>query len=221
MKIRHFFTLACSICILACSHQQAPEILIMGASSTVEYPHSSEQSGWPQHLEALCTKKVTFVNRTHSGESARTYAQKGLLNKALQHNPRWVFIQFAHNDLSQKIPPLEYKEDMRHLVHMCKEMGAQVIIVTPQQWIRYENENLLPVLDEYAHELHALANEENVALVDLFEHTNEIFSKQSPAENKEYLLDNLHFSRYGAADTANFVKNELIKQNLELGDYFR
>ncbi|HEX9975150.1 MAG TPA: rhamnogalacturonan acetylesterase, partial [bacterium] len=150
------------------------------------------------------------------------------------------FIQFAHNDQKPQsrsyIEPFTgYKKYLKYFIKQAREKGAIPVLVTPMHRRTFdENGKIVNSHGDYPEAMRQAANEENVALIDLFHMSTVLFeslgsegSKKAfvhyhagtfPGQNEE-LNDDTHFSNYGAYELAKCVVEGIKSNQIELEKY--
>jgi lysophospholipase L1-like esterase len=108
---------------------------------------------------------------------------------------------------------------MRDMVQQVKAKGATVILSTPQGRASDFNSEVVntSVNRWYRHSIVALAQEENVPLVDLNVLSSAYFTSIGPEASLALYMkgDSLHPNRTGAAELARIVAEELKRQDLD------
>jgi len=108
---------------------------------------------------------------------------------------------------------------MRDMVQQVQATGATVVLSTPQgRATDFNSEGVHTSVNRwYRHATLALAQEENVPLVDLNVLSSAYFSSIGPeATSALYMTgDSLHPNRQGATELARIVAEELQKQGLD------
>ncbi|WP_051250436.1 rhamnogalacturonan acetylesterase [Paenibacillus harenae] len=201
--------------------------IYIGGDSTVcnYYPlDSSTQAGWGQMLPPYVNTKTFQVrNMASGGQIARGFRGDGQLEAILKYiKPGDYFIlQLGINDTNPKnnTTEAEFKEIMRDMVRQVKATGATVILSTPQG--RATDFNAQGVHSSvnrwYRHSTVALAQEENVPLVDLNVLSSAYFTSIGPEATLALYMpgDTLHPNRTGAAELARILFEDLVRQGLD------
>ncbi len=147
---------------------------------------------YPTRLAKLSGRKV--VNYGNGGKTSAYGA--GIAKRALiAEGPGTVCILFGANDAVQNAYHLDVKENLRHIIRLCRQYAATPVIATPtpQIWDHAQYNANVKLL---AADVRALGREEHVAVVDL----NMAFGN-----GKRYInpLDGLHLSDAGGDLIAN------------------
>lgn len=210
----------------------------------VRYP----VTGWGQVFQQFMSsdslnkvKKIikadsVFVDdRARGGRSTRTFFQEGRWRAVYENLKKGdlVMMQFGHNDgakdKTERYVDVEgYKEFLRLFVSQAREKGALPIILTPvARNFPWKDGVLYDVHGEYDKAPKEVAQEMNVALIDLNKLSRDFFTKKGQEYvSKKYFMnlpasvyeaypngqnDNTHFQTEGAKEVARLVFGELQK----------
>lgn len=210
----------------------------------VRYP----VTGWGQVFQQFMSsdslhkvKKIikadsVFVDdRARGGRSTRTFFQEGRWRAVYENLKKGdlVIMQFGHNDgakdKTERYVDVEgYKEFLRLFVSQAREKGALPIILTPvARNFPWKDGVLNDVHGEYDKAPKEVAQEMNVALIDLNKLSRDFFTKKGQEHvSKKYFMnlpagvyeaypngqnDNTHFQTEGAKEVARLVFGELQK----------
>ncbi len=221
------FTLSALEIVQLSSQPVTNRTIYIGGDSTVcnYYPlDSSAQGGWGQLLPGYVDGDVFQVrNMATGGQIARGFRDDGQMESVLQYiKPGDYFIlQFGINDTNAKhqVSEAQFKEAMRDMVIQAKAKGAHVILSTPQGRATDFNANQVhsSVNRWYRGATLALAQEENVTLVDLNVLSSAYFTSIGPEATLNLYMpgDTLHPNRQGAEQLARLVAEDLRRQGLE------
>jgi lysophospholipase L1-like esterase len=208
-------------------HPETNRTIYIGGDSTVAnyYPlENSIQAGWGQLFSEFVDEEIFQVrNMASGGQIARGFKDDGQLEAILKYiKPGDYFIlQLGINDTNPKNTTTEeqFKEYMRDMVQQVKATGATVVLSTPQGRASDFNPEGVHNSENrwYRHSIVALAQEENVPLVDLNVLSSAYFTSiGSEATLSLYLQgDTLHPNRAGATELARIVAEELQRQGLD------
>jgi lysophospholipase L1-like esterase len=226
-KVGTAFTLSALEINKLSHHPVTNRTIYIGGDSTVcnYYPlANSVQAGWGQMLpQFVNTDTFQVRNMASGGQIARGFRNDGQLEAIMKYiKPGDYFIlQLGINDTNPKntTTEAEFKEIMRDMVKQVKSKGATVVLSTPQG--RATDFNSANVHNSenrwYRHSILALAQEENVPLVDLNVLSSAYFTSIGPAATLALYMtgDTLHPNRAGAAELARLVMEDLRKQGLD------
>ncbi|OLS34877.1 esterase [Bacillus sp. MRMR6] len=208
-------------------HPETSRTIYIGGDSTVAnyYPlDSSIQAGWGQLFSKFVDEEIFQVrNMASGGQIARGFKDDGQLEAILKYiKPGDYFIlQLGINDTNPKNTTTEeqFKEYMRDMIQQVKASGATVILSTPQgRGSDFNSEGLHNSENRwYRHSTVALAQEENVPLVDLNVLSSAYFTSIGAEATLNLYLqgDTLHPNRAGATELARMVAEELQRQGLD------
>jgi len=172
---------------------------------------------------------VVVDDRAKGGRSTRTFFEEGRwaeVYKALRKNDV-VMMQFGHNDASKEkteryVTIQGYKEYLRLYVNQTRQKGGIPVILTPvARNYPWQEEKLTNVHGEYPQAAKEVANELQVALIDLNQLSMDAFSAKGQAYvSQNYFMnlpagvypaypdgqkDNTHFQPEGAKAVAGLV----------------
>jgi len=225
-KVGTAFTLSALEIKKLSRHPETNRTIYIGGDSTVcnYYPlDSSVQAGWGQLFpEFVDQEEFQIRNMATGGQFARGFRDDGQLEAILKYiKPGDYFIlQFGINDTAEKnnTTPEQFKEIMRDMVQQVKAKGATVILSAPQGKALDFNEQGIHYSEDrwYRHYTVALAQEENVPLVDLNVLSSAYFTSiGTEATGEHFMPDTLHLNRKGATELARIVVDELERQGLD------
>lgn len=215
--------------------------IFLAGNSTVVDEANEPWCGWGQAIPRFFTSNVVVANYAESGQAANTFVGSKRLAKLLTKIKKgdYLFIEFGHNDQKQKGegkgPYTSYKSDLKFIADEAKKKGAIPVLVTPMHRRRFdENGKVINTHGEYPNAVRQLAQEENIALIDLnnmsaalYEAWGEEDSKRAfvhyPAgtfpNQKDALADNTHFNFYGGYEIAKCILQGIIDNNIPLKKY--
>src|SRR5699024_5259391 len=108
---------------------------------------------------------IQVINASISGDTTAGGLTRlpALLN---EHEPDWVFIELGGNDGLRGLPIQQMKENLRTMIHLSQQAGAQVMLlgmrIPPNYGARYS--------DAFYQSYQELAAEEEIVLMDFFLH---------------------------------------------------
>jgi len=136
-------------------------------------------TGIGQGLELYIKPEVIIYNHAISGRSTKSFIDEGRLQVIAERIGKddFLFIQFGHNDEKNwdekryTVPFGTYNENLKKYIQVARNAGAIPVLITPVErrcfadsWKLVEE----TLLGKYAASMRALAEEEDVALVDLY-----------------------------------------------------
>jgi lysophospholipase L1-like esterase len=210
---------------------QMPRTVWIGGDSTVAnyYPKDADELvGWGQIMPELVTPQVFQVrNMASAGQTAQGFLQGGSLDTILQYIKKgdYFLLEMGIND-TKAYSGSDFTAYMRQIVEAVKAKEATVVLVTPQgRSISWTTEGTQVVhyaeQDNYRPETVALAQDENVKLVDLNVLSSAYFTSIGPVATEQLYKtgDWLHFNRNGATVLAKLVVQDLEKQGIDGFNY--
>jgi lysophospholipase L1-like esterase len=194
-------------------------VYLLGDSTVTDQP-GEPWAAWGQMLPRFFTDKVAVANYAESGESLKSSAGAGRLNKVLSSlkSGDYVFIQFGHNDQKEKGEGVgaftTYKTELKRYITEIRKKGATPVLVTSMNRRRFdENGKIVATLGDYPDAVRQTAREEKLPLIDLNAMSKSLFEAMGPdgtlkafvyypagsfpGQTTE-LKDNTHFNPYGA-----------------------
>jgi lysophospholipase L1-like esterase len=151
----------------------AVDRVVLVGDSTVATYSSGSKKGWgyalPRYFQS---SKVRIINEAKGGRSSETYRREGLWEDALRRKPKYVLIQFGHNDSHKDDPRYtnpnkDFKENLRDYVDESRKHRAIPILVTPPVRLLWNGNRINHRLSEYVRAMKQVASEMKVPLLDL------------------------------------------------------
>lgn len=220
-----------------------PTIYLCGNSTVVDQDKEPWAS-WGQMIPRWFDADVAISNHAESGLTAGSFMAQNRLTKimsTLKHGD-YVICEFGHNDEKEKGPGsgawYHYSRNLKMFVDNVRSKGATIIFCTPTQRRRFDTDNktIVDTHGDFPAAMKAVAQRENVPVIDLHQMTRVFFealgfedSKRSlvhyPAntfvgQDKE-LADNTHFNPYGAYEVAKMVVMGMKELNLPIVNNLR
>lgn len=173
--------------------------------------------GWGPAFADKFDDSVKVVNYAVNGATLESLSTK--LDRLIEQEPDYVLIQFGHNDM-KRYGAEEYRKKLTDYVQRVKRGGSQAVVLSSvTRRVFNEDGQISPrvingdrSLPVFAKVAKAVARENDVPFIDLnaisIEHHNKIGPKASAAYNFEG-TDRTHFSKTGAAATADLIFSEL------------
>lgn len=233
--------------LIACSEQKPLNIYMVGDSTmadrydTIETP----ERGWGQVFPTFLDEKVTVYNHAKNGRSTKSYLAEGRWEKVMGTLGQGdiVIIQFGHNDAKvndslRSATPEQYAENLHYMIGQAKAVGAKPILCTPIARRHYKNDTLQYVHGQYPMAAKAVAEEEQIPLVDMTTLTMDWLAPlgdegsqpffvyiMQPGEYSKYpegKTDNTHLRFAGALHVAEIFAKAVKQQNIKpLADYIQ
>ena len=204
--------------------------IVLVGDSTV-----AQSSGWGPGFMALVKPSAECLNMAKGGRSSKNFYDSGLWKGALAAKPRYVLIQFGHNDQPGKGPAREtdpqttYRDYLKKYVDEARAVGAEPILVTSLTRRLFTPEGKIrSTLVPYVEAMKAVAAEKKVPLVDLHARSIELCEKLGMQEAKTLgpvsaddpkLVDVTHLNAKGAETFAAIIAEELKRAAPELAGH--
>ena len=168
-------------CVLGIAQAAPRRVFIVGDSTASEYgPERAPRQGWGMQLQSYLDPAAWQVqNHAQSGRSSRSFIAEGWLTPVERELRRGdvLLIQFGHNDEKAE-DPTRYNEPAQAFPHwllrhvaLAREKGATPILITPLARRKFERgsklDQLLDTHGEYAPAVRALAQREQIGMIDL------------------------------------------------------
>jgi lysophospholipase L1-like esterase len=215
-------------------------LYVIGDSTASSYDGGSyPRMGWAQVLQSFFERdSVRVFNKALSGRSSKSYYHEGAgwpSVKATIQTGDFLFIQFGHNDSKPDTarftdPFTTYQEYLTRYIDEARALGATPVLMTSIHRNSWSSDTL-SVKDthgDYLVAVRELAQEQNVALIDMailtdslyealgYTHTTEqVFLNLSSNLYPAYLNgndDNTHLQENGAYELAKLVADALAQQ---------
>jgi len=199
-------------------------LVYLAGDSTVTDQDVEPWASWGQFITNYFDTNIVVANYAYSGSSLSSFKNSNRLKKILLEIKKgdYLFVEFGHND--EKIKGTgngaweSYSDLLTEFVQSAKEKGAIPVLVTPTQR-RFFNENgtLKETHGDFPAAMRAVAQKNNVALIDITKLTTELYETwgdevsrkafvQYPANTfpgqEKVLEDNTHFNSFGANEIA-------------------
>ena len=211
-------------------------LFICGDSTAAAYvPEETEMTGWGQVIGAFLPE-VVVDNRSFPGRSTRTFLAEGRLDAIVPHlQPHdLLLIQFGHNDGGNKPerhtePWTDFMSNLRIFVECARKKGAVPVLLTPICVRNWQDGMLQPSHGAYVDAVRALAADECIPLIDLYQKSHEVQSLLGEAGSRRFHLhllpgqdmrhpdgmdDDTHTSLTGALCNASIVSERLRQMGL-------
>lgn len=207
--------------------QRGRTLFIAGDSTAAQkYADAAPETGWGMALPFFVRKGLAVSNHAVNGRSSKSFVDEGRLDVILGaiRPGDFLVIQFAHND--EKVadpvrytePWTTYKDYLRLYVEGARARGARPVLATAVERRRFDSDgNALPSHGDYPAAMRSLAEEEQVALLDLQALSLALWQSLGVEETKKYFnwtateQDNTHFNPPGAIEVARLVARELLR----------
>lgn len=247
MKLSPAFALSLAALVAAASPQSQRIVIHLAGDSTMapKLAEKRPETGWGEMLQDFFdTTQVHVENHARNGRSTRTFIEEGRWTSLVDslRAGDYVFIQFGHNDESRdKIdrytPPADFRANLERFVRETRSKGANPVLMTPVMRRRFDKNGVFhDSHGEYPDIVRSVAKEQRVPLIDMHRRTevllklfgphasSALFLQLPPRENANYpngILDNTHFSPFGAKIMASLAVEGIREAGLPLASSFR
>lgn len=181
-------TIIVTLCLCAATaaiHAAETVRIVLVGDSTV-----TDNAGWGKGFANAMKDDVEVINLSKGGRSSKSAIAEGMLKKALDLKPDYLFIQFGHNDDKTDNRHTDtqttYKQYMTQYVEEARAAGVKPVLVTSlsrRQWTK--EGKIRSALAPRAEVVKVIAVEKQVSLVDLHARSIEYYEK----EGSEKLLE--------------------------------
>ena len=198
-----------------------PVKVVLVGDSTV-----NDEGGWGTGFRASFGPDVQVVNLARNGRSSKSFRDEGSWAKVAAEKPKYVLIQFGHNDIAGKGPEREtdpattYRANLERYVEETRAMGATPVLVTSivRRLFDAEGHFRPDTLAPYAEAVRRLAAERQVALLDLYTLTKEQTERAGPAgaealgrKDANGKLDTTHLGPKGQTEIGAMAAREFAR----------
>ena len=211
-------------------------------NSTVVDQGKEPWASWGQIFPFWFNDKIAVCNVAESGLTAGSFLAQNRLEKILSMMKPgdYVFCEFGHNDEKEKGPGsgawYHYSVNLKKFVDQVRAKGGNIIFCTPTQRRFFEGNTIRNTHGDFPAAMKAVAQRENVPLIDLNASTKVLFETMGVNGSKKLLVhykvgdfpwmqkdfaDNTHFNPFGAYEVSKLVVMGLKQMNSPLIQYLR
>lgn len=211
-------------------------------NSTVVDQGKEPWASWGQIFPFWFNDKIAVCNVAESGLTAGSFLAQNRLEKILSMMKPgdYVFCEFGHNDEKEKGPGTgawyHYSVNLKKFVDQVRAKGGNIIFCTPTQRRFFEGNTIRNTHGDFPAAMKAVAQRENVPLIDLNASTKVLFETMGVNGSKKLLVhykvgdfpwmqkdfaDNTHFNPFGAYEVSKLVVMGLKQMNSPLIQYLR
>ena len=191
-------------------------------------------TGIGQGLELYVKKEIKIHNHAANGRSTKSFIDQGRLD-VIENEIRtgdFLFIQFGHNDEKESdksrytTPFGTFKENLKKFIDVARNAGAVPVLITPLERRCFEDAWKLGAgtHSDYVAGMKQVAEEENVALIDLYTKSRAKMEEAGAVETTKWFMhlakgeypaypegkvDNTHLKPEGARIFAGLVAEGL------------
>ncbi|MBR2881976.1 MAG: rhamnogalacturonan acetylesterase [Prevotella sp.] len=222
---------------------ECPTIYLCGNSTVVDQ-NNEPWASWGQMIPRWFDGGIAISNHAESGLTAGSFLASNRLDKILStlKPGDYVVCEFGHNDEKEKGPGsgawYHYTRNLKIFIDRVRKAGGELIFCTPTQRRRFDDSQtkLVNTHGDFPAAMKAVAERENVPLIDLHKQTTILFEALGFENSKKALVhypantfpnqakalaDNTHFNNYGAYQVAKIVVMGMKQLNLPFMKYLR
>lgn len=219
-------------------NDSCPTVYLCGNSTVVDQ-NNEPWASWGQMIPRWFDDGIAISNHAESGLTAGSFLAQKRLEKIMSTLKAgdYVICEFGHNDEKEKGPGTgawyHYSRNLKIFIDNVRSKGATIIFCTPTQRRRFDKDNkkIVDTHGDFPAAMKAVAQRENVPLIDLHQMTRELFEALGYENSKKALVhypantfpgqekalaDNTHFNTYGAYEVAKLVVMGMKKLDLPL-----
>ncbi len=213
--------------------------LYLCGNSTVVDQTTEPWASWGQMIPRWFNDQVVVANYAESGLSATSFLAQRRLDKILTmlRKGDYVVCEFGHNDQKERQPGAgawyNFSYNLKRFVDQVRAKEATIIFVTPTRRRTWDesHQHILDTHGDYPAAMRAVAQRENVPVIELQEKTRNFFEALGYEDSKRALVhypagtfpgqatalaDNTHFNPYGAYEVAKMVVMGMKELHLPL-----
>ena len=222
---------------------ECPTIYLCGNSTVVDQ-NNEPWASWGQMIPRWFDGGIAISNHAESGLTAGSFLASNRLDKILTtlKPGDYVVCEFGHNDEKEKGPGsgawYHYSRNLKIFIDRVRKAGGELIFCTPTQRRRFDDSKtkLVNTHGDFPAAMKAVAERENVPLIDLHKETTTLFEALGFENSKKALVhypantfpnqskalaDNTHFNNYGAYQVAKIVVMGMKKLNMPFMKHLR
>jgi len=211
-------------------------------NSTVVDQASDPYASWGQLVTCWLGDGIAISNHGESGLTARTFIGGHRLDKVLSmlKPGDYVVCEFGHNDEKEHRPGdgawYHYTYQLKIFVDMVRKAGGNIIFCTPTARRNFEdNGKIRNTHGEFPAAMKAVAERENVPLIDLTAEVTKMYEAFGEENSKKTLVhypkamfnsekdlaDNTHFNPFGAWEISKMMVMGWKNLGLPMVQYLR
>jgi lysophospholipase L1-like esterase len=197
---------------------QVPTVFIAGDSTVCDQP-AEPWNSWGQMLPRFFKPELAVANYAESGESIKSSLGAHRFDKIFSQMKKgdWLFLQFGHNDQKDKATNAlaVYRGNLKKLIARTRALGGTPVLVTSMERTSGVDTD---TLGGYPNTVREVAQEENVALVDLNAMSRAFYHALGTKLTKAF-QDGTHHNNYGSYELAKCVILGIQKTQLPLAKF--
>lgn len=212
-----------AVAAVAIARVEVPTVFLAG-DSTVTDQTADPYHAWGQMLTRFLGAGVAVANHAESGETLKAFEAEGRWAKLWSQARAgdYLFVQFAHNDMkagpNYLDPATTYRTALERVVEEARSRGVTPVLVTSMHRRRFDGDGrIVETFGDFPAAVRAVARGTGAALIDLHEMSRTLFEAAGVEGSKrlllhfpagslpgqaEALVDDTHFSAYGAYELA-------------------
>jgi DNA sulfur modification protein DndE len=219
------------------AHEKMNVFLIGDSTIANKAADDAPETGWGMVLQDyLESDKVIVQNHALNGRSTKSFITEGRWANVLKDlkSGDYVFIQFGHNDQKDKdssryaAPHTDYRANLLRFVNETRAKGGKAVLVTPVMRRRFDDKGVFfDTHGDYPSAVKTVAKQLNVPVIDLHSKSGEVISTMGAEDSKALymhleggifkkfpkgIIDDTHFSEYGAAVMASIIAEGIKNQ---------
>ncbi len=216
-------------------------VFLCGDSTMADkLPVDKPETGWGMVMPEYFNEAVQVQNHAVNGRSTKSFINEGRWQKVLNQVKKgdWVLIQFGHNDAkvsdTTKYAPAQttYRQNLVRFVNETRAKGGNPVLITTVMRRKFdENGQFVDTHTDYPIVTKQVATQLQVPLIDLHAKSQQAIEQHGVEGSKSLfmhyvggvfqkfpkgIIDDTHFSRYGAEVMANLVAESIVEQSLGL-----
>jgi PelA/Pel-15E family pectate lyase len=227
--IRPLLVLSLVAAFVAPCAGQSIKVVLVGDSTV------NDEGGWGPGFRASFGPGLQIVNLGQNGRSSKSFRDEGWWAKVAPEKPKYVLIQFGHNDIAGKGPEREtdpattFRANLERYIEETRAMGATPVLVTSIVRRLFDAEGKFhpDTLVPYAEAVRRLAADRQVALLDLYTLTREQAERLGAAGSESLgrtgadgKPDRTHLGPKGQTEIGAMAAREFARVAPETSAYF-
>lgn len=224
-------------------NDQCPTVFLCGNSTVVDQSFEPWAS-WGQMIPVWFDENVAIANYGESGLATYSFLGQKRLDKILSQMKKgdYVVVEFGHNDEKDKRPGkgawYNFSYGLKVFIDQVRDKGGNIILCTPTMRRAWEKGNkvIANTHGDFPAAVRAVAERENVPLIDLTEMSKTFFETLGFEDSKRALVhypagtfpgqknkfeDNTHFNPFGAYEVAKMIVMGMKQNNIPLVNHLR
>jgi lysophospholipase L1-like esterase len=225
MKKIILFTI--SIVLFAATPAVAKPKVLWFVGDATAADHNSDStltSGWSTHFGNYIRPRISFVNLSGEGMSAKLFEDNGLQEKMEKlRKGSYVFLQFGTNDLNEKNIATYSSTDalalrFNKIIRTARQNRINIILVTPLAQPYYKDGQLIDRLGSYPDVVRHISIYHHLPLLDLQQVTYDWLNGMSEEEAaKYYTSTTLSQGEYQLTSEGAEIVAQMAKESIKNG----